>query len=84
MTDSKIPQSREQKKKSRLDKKGVRTFGGKTENFENNRERHFYQRMLKAYLKGSSFFRFGFEKYEDGQIKRDSRGNAIPATFEVL
>lgn len=45
--DSKVPQ------------KPRRLFLGKTENFKDNRERHFYQRMLKAYLKGNTHFQFG-------------------------
>jgi len=44
--DSKVPQRR---------------FLGKTENFKDNQERHFYQRMLKAYLKGKQVFNFGFK-----------------------
>lgn len=38
-----------------------RKFLGKTENFKNNQERHFYQRMLKAYTKGKQYFFFGFD-----------------------
>ena len=35
-----------------------RLFLGKTEGFADKRERAFYQRMLKAYLKGKKGFRF--------------------------
>jgi len=38
-----------------------RQFLGKTENFENSREKAFHQRMLKAYLAGHKFFHFGYE-----------------------
>lgn len=40
--------------------KYTRKFLGKTENFTDSVERHFYQRMLKAYLKGHTHFFFGF------------------------
>lgn len=40
-------------------KKQTRKFTGKTEDFKDNRERHFYQRMLKAYLRGDKKFQFG-------------------------
>jgi len=40
-----------------------RKFLGKTENFENKDERHFFQRMLKAYLQGRKFFDFGIDKF---------------------
>lgn len=38
-----------------------RQFLGKTDNFKDNDERRFHQRMLKAYLAGHKFFHFGFE-----------------------
>lgn len=44
---------------SKVPKPKVRKFLGKTEKFKDNRERHFYQRMLKAYLKGNTHFQFG-------------------------
>ena len=37
-----------------------KNFGGKTSDFKDNQERHFNQRMLKAYLKGGKSFAFGF------------------------
>lgn len=33
--------------------------------FKDNRERHFYQRMLKAYLAGKPMFNFGFEQIKN-------------------
>lgn len=49
----------------------VRVFKGKTEFVldytsdetlaQSKAERHFYQRMLRAYLKGKTHFHFGFE-----------------------
>lgn len=41
----------------------LRKFLGKTENFENKEERHFFQRMLKAYLNGRKTFDFGIDKF---------------------
>ena len=35
-------------------------FGGKIDGFSDNRDRHFNQRMLKAYLRGQDRFAFGF------------------------
>lgn len=49
-----------------------RKFLGKTENFENKEERHFFQRMLRAYLKGHKEFAFGF------------RPNGMPKKHTVL
>jgi len=61
--DSKIPQSNSAiKRQARVENQGLRSFGGKLEGFADNRERHFNQRMLKAYLKGGQYFRFGFDK----------------------
>jgi len=61
--DSKIPQSNSAiKRQARVQNQGLRSFGGKLEGFVDNRERHFNQRMLKAYLKGGQHFRFGFDK----------------------
>lgn len=63
MTDSTIPQSNSAiKRQARIDNANQKNFGGKLDNFSDNRERHFNQRMLKAYLKGSKQFPFGFEK----------------------
>lgn len=52
-----------------------KTFGGKTEFAldhssqeslaESKRERHFHQRMLRAYLKGRTHFFFGFDNFGD-------------------
>ncbi len=41
--------------------KSSRSFGGKTENFTDKRERAFEQKHLKAYLKGWERFRYGFD-----------------------
>lgn len=46
--DSKVPQS----KLINQSGKTTRKFLGKTSDFKDNIERHFYQRMLKAYLRG--------------------------------
>lgn len=56
----------------------IRKFLGKTEGFKDKQEAHFYQRMLKAYLKGKEFFTFGFE-----WVKRDSIMVREPAMFKV-
>lgn len=53
--DSKVPQSKLINKSG----KTTRKFLGKTSDFKDNRERHFYQRMLKAYLRGDELFQFG-------------------------
>lgn len=63
----------------------VRTFGGKTEFTldystpetlaASKQERHFHQRMLRAYLKGATKFNFGF-RYVGAQ--------RIPNVYEVL
>lgn len=45
----------------------TKKFTGKTEGFTDNRERHFYQRMLRAYLKGHTHFNFGFSLQKDGK-----------------
>ena len=46
---------------SRIKTTETRKFLGKTENFKDKEERHFFQRMLRAYLKGSINFFFGFD-----------------------
>jgi len=38
-----------------------RQFLGKTENFKDNNESRFHQRMLRAYLAGHKFFHFVYE-----------------------
>lgn len=50
---------------SPLEKEGLklrRRFLGKTENFKSKEEKHFYNRMLKAYLKGNEYFFFGINE----------------------
>lgn len=42
-------------------KKIRRRFLGKTENFKSKEERNFEKAHLKAYLKGKTMFRHGFE-----------------------
>lgn len=61
MTDSKIQnQSRSAiKREARLQNQHQKQFGGKLNDFKDNQERHFNQRMLKAYLRGDSKFQFG-------------------------
>ncbi|MCO6149089.1 hypothetical protein [Flavobacterium sp. NRK1] len=48
------------KKEAFSDKPKKRQFLGKTDNFKDKAERSFYQRMLKAYLKGNEFFHYGY------------------------
>lgn len=36
-----------------------RSFGGKIDNFENDVERNFEKKHLRAYLKGFQLFKFG-------------------------
>lgn len=38
-----------------------RRFTGKFDSFENNQERNFYKKALKAYIRGWSQFRFGYD-----------------------
>ena len=40
-------------------KRLIREFTGKTENFEDKKERNFYQKMLSYYCKGASQFPTG-------------------------
>lgn len=42
--------------------KKTRKFLGKTEGFKDKTEKHFYNRMLNAYLKGNEYFQFGFKQ----------------------
>lgn len=48
----------------------TRTFTGKTDNFSDPQERHFFQRMLRAYLKGAEFFYFGFKWIGSGRQRQ--------------
>ncbi len=41
--------------------KTKRSFGGKIDNFETKEERNFQKKHLRAYLKGNSHFRHGFD-----------------------
>lgn len=47
------------KRQARIDNANQKNFGGKTSDFKDNQERHFNQRMLKAYLSGKTKFQFG-------------------------
>jgi len=68
MSDSTIPQSNSSiKREARIKNKSSKKFAGKMENFKDNQERHFYQRMLRAYLKGWQYFDFGFEYTPTGR-----------------
>lgn len=60
-------------------KQTTRRFLGKTENFENKLERNFYDKMLKAYLKGQDSFRFGFKT----DITPYGTTGRVPAYYEV-
>lgn len=42
------------------EKKSIRSFGGKIDNFTDKQERDFEKAHLKAYLKGDKQFYFGF------------------------
>lgn len=59
----------------------TRKFLGKTEGFKDNQERHFYQRMLKAHLKGKQYFHFGFSNQFNPITKVWEYG---PTRYEVL
>jgi len=45
-----------------------RLFLGKTEGFKDKQERSYYQKMLKAYLKGHEYFRYGTKVTNIGQV----------------
>ena len=73
--ESKLREARKQLKAHGLERPQqelTRKFLGKTESFKDNSERHFFQRMLRAYLKGAEIFKFG----------RDPETN-LPMTFHV-
>lgn len=59
--DSKVPVNFNKENSQPVNESNAisRKFLGKTEDFKDNRERHFYQRMLRAYLKGKKYFQFG-------------------------
>lgn len=75
MTDSKFPQQDANvaqsnsaiKRQARIDNSNLKAFGGKTSGFTDNRDRHFNQRMLKAYLRGDQRFQFG-QSYKNNQF----------------
>lgn len=75
MTDSKFPQQDADvaqsnsaiKRQARIDNSNLKAFGGKTSGFTDNRDRHFNQRMLKAYLRGDHKFQFG-QSYKKNQF----------------
>jgi len=83
MTDSKLPKQNQSKsaikRQARLDNANQRSFGGKLENFADNRERHFHQRMLKAYIRGNKIFPFGFET-----VRNIRTGQFDPIYHDVL
>jgi len=47
-----------------------RRFLGKTEDFENQRDKNFEKKHLKAYLRGNTQFRFGFENMNDIRVPK--------------
>jgi len=51
-----------------LGQKLTRQFLGKTENFENKTERNYYNKMLRAYIKGASRFVFGRDKDKNPRV----------------
>lgn len=59
-------------------KREPRKFLGKTENFKDNKERHFYQRMLRAFLRGWNIFHFGKEWVKVGGVMQE-----VPKKHEV-
>lgn len=50
------------KRLARIENANQKSFGGKLTDFSDNRERHFNQRMLKAYLRGDNRFTFGLSE----------------------
>lgn len=74
--DSKVPQK--PKLANHTEFTG-RKFTGKTKDFKDNRERHFYQRMLKAYLRGDSRFQFG----KSYQLNHLGFTELLPDWYEV-
>lgn len=52
----------------------TRRFTGKTEGFADKKERNFFDRMLKAYLKGDTRFCFGYEKDITGEVITGKEG----------
>jgi len=43
----------------KMNRQTGRRFLGKTDGFESKEERRYYQRMLRAYLKGQDYFAYG-------------------------
>lgn len=86
MQDSTLPKQSNSaiKRQARIDNAQMKQFGGKLDNFDDNRDRHFNQRMLKAYLKGATSFPFGFEKNPDGSLTRRIDGSLIPLIHNVI
>lgn len=73
MMDSKFPNQDLQNEINVVnDKLSIKkSFGGKLSDFTDNKDRHFNQRMLKAYLKGNTQFQFGksWKKNQLGTIQ---------------
>lgn len=81
MMDSAIPQSNSAiKRQARIDNANKKNFGGKLIGFDDNRDRHFNQRMLAAYIKGKSKFNFGFKM----QQNRFGLLEMLPEAHDVL
>lgn len=81
MQDSTLPKQSNSaiKRQARIDNAQMKQFGGKLDNFDDNRDRHFNQRMLKAYLKGATSFPFGFES-----VRNIRTGDFDPIYHDVL
>lgn len=76
--DSKVPNIKRPPLLNEKDKT-QRKFLGKTSGFKDNRERHFYQRMLKAYLRGDKQFQFG----KSWKVNRMGLTELLPDWYDV-
>lgn len=49
----------------------LRKFLGKTDNFKDKEQKHFFQRMLRAYLQGKKVFNYGFSRSLTGLVPNE-------------
>lgn len=57
-----------------------RAFLGKKDRFSNSEEKGYYQKMLKAYLKGGFMFKYKGEDYQV-HFRSDKGEEFVPANF---